>query len=77
MHRHHTRPGLAVAIASLIIAIGQSDAFAYQLNSLGQAGGWDDINKQPVITTVIDRSDYTGDLSAGLIDSALSAGYAT
>jgi len=65
--------GLAVAFEVSLAGA----ASAYTLNNLGVAGGWDDINKSTSVTTVIDVSDYTIDVSAGQITSALNGGYSS
>jgi hypothetical protein len=53
-------------------------ASGYALNSLGSAGGWDDINKRGPITTVIDEHDFTNDVSStAAISTALMNAYST
>lgn len=62
-------------LAGLILI--QGSAHAYELTALGAAGGWDDINKQPLITTVIDYGDLTTDIDVKLVEAAIISGYDT
>ncbi len=61
----------------LIICFGVSHGWAYTLNNLGEAGGWDNINKSDTVTTVWDTSDYTQDVASGVVHTALTNAYAT
>ena len=49
----------------------------YEINDLGAAGGWDNINKGDPVTTVIDQSDLTGDMSSAQTLNALSSAFST
>ena len=77
-YRQFARFGLIFVTALAISTLIQSNAFAYTLNNLGEAGGWNKINKGDPITTVIDVSDYTSDVgNPDAISAALQNAYAT
>ncbi len=61
----------------LIICFGVSHGWAYSVNNLGEAGGWDNVNKSDTVTTVWDTSDYTQDVGSGVVHTALTNAYAT
>ena len=61
----------------VVMCVGVSCCWAYEFNSLGVAGGWDDVNKSNTITTVLDTSDYTSDVSPLRVDNALKKAYGT
>jgi len=60
----------------LVFCLGVSPGWAWQLDNLGLAGGWDDINKSTVVTTVIDTSGFTPDIPAARVATALTNAYA-
>lgn len=67
-------------ILSLIVAMGlfaSAPAQAYELTNLGEAGGWDNINKGGPVTTVLDGSDFTPDLPGSAVQSALTSAFGT
>ncbi len=59
------------------VSIGLTTGWAYELTELGEAGGWDDINKGGSVTTVLDTSRYTEDVSSAVTDVALRSAYKT
>ena len=69
---------VAVLAVAMLLLVGVSSVRAYQLNNLGLAGGWDDVQKGSV-SYVLDRSDYTSDLgmSESQITGALSGAFDT
>lgn len=73
------RPGLAAAIVLMTVVLVHGDAFAYTLNQLGRVGAWDNINRAPLVSTVIDQSDLTTDngLTAEAVNAALGNAYDT
>ena len=58
------------------VSIGLTAGWAYELTELGEAGGWDKINKGGSVTTVLVTSRYTGDVSSD-VDGALRSAYKT
>jgi len=70
------RAKLFLAAAVLVLFVS-GPVLGYELTNLGTAGGWDNINKGGAVTTVLDTSDYTLDLSAGAVQTALTNAYTT
>jgi len=66
---------LAVGGATLLLLAGPG--WAWQLDNLGRAGGWDDINKNTTVTAVIDTSDFTPDMPAVNTNAALLNAFGT
>lgn len=64
-------------VAGLVLLAGAGEAAGFELNLLGQAGGWDDVTHRPAITAVLDASDYTSDLEASQISAALTDAFHT
>ncbi len=64
---------------SILLLFAVSTARGYTYTSLGEAGGWDDVEKRPATTYVLDRSDYTSDsdLSESQITTALTNAFDT
>jgi len=65
---------LAGVLAVLVIPAA---AWAYRLDSIGKAGGWDDINRSTSATAVIDTSDLTVDLPGANTAAALNNAFST
>ena len=51
----------SLAAVTILLVLGASAAQGFSTTSLGDAGGWDDVDHGPT-TYVLDRSDYTVDL---------------
>ena len=66
-----------LCVVVVAMYVGVSCCWAYEFNSLGDAGGWDDVNKGNTISTVLDKSDYTNDVSDLQVDNALKRAYGT
>lgn len=64
-------------LIALVVLFVSGSALGYELNNLGAAGGWDDINKGGPVTTVLDASDYTLDISSGAVQTALTNAFTT
>ncbi len=74
------RPVAALpAYLGLVLFIAAGSARAYTYNNLGEAGGWDDVEKGSTTSYVLDRSDYTQDLnlSQQQITGALNSAFTT
>jgi Matrixin len=68
--------------SKVFILIGVQLMFAFPLssytyNNLGDAGGWDNVNKGSSVSWVSDRSDYTKDLTDLQVNLALSNAFST
>ena len=70
------RPVTAIAIVTAL-SICAVPCAAYEFTGLGEAGGWDNINKGRAVTTVLDSSDFTLDLSAGEVATSLTNAFNT
>ncbi len=55
----------------LVLVLFASSASAYTYNNLGEAGGWDDVQKDSTVSYVLDRSDYVPYLSEPGITGAI------
>ena len=64
-------------IVMMIVCLSGSPVVAYTFTGIGEAGGWDNINKRGPIGTVIDQSDYTADMTGGQVETALLNAYNT
>ena len=60
-----------------VLLMSQSGLSAHELTGLGAVGGWDDVNKSSSISTVLDRSDYSQDMSSARVESSLLSAYGT
>lgn len=64
-------------VIALVVLLASGSVLGYELNNLGAAGGWDDINKGGAVTTVLDASDYTLDMASEAVRIALINAYTT
>ncbi len=70
------RYAATIAIVA-VLSICAVESTAYEFTGLGDAGGWDNINKGKSTTTVIDSSDFTLDFSAGDVRTSLTNAFST
>jgi MYXO-CTERM domain-containing protein len=71
----HTSRVVCTATVFHLLLAGQG--WAFQLNALGQAGGWDDVHHRPAVTTVLDASDFTTDIPASQVAAGLTNAFNT
>jgi hypothetical protein len=68
------RTGIGIVV---VLWLGVNPGWAWQLDNIGMAGGWDDINKSAVVTAVIDTGDFTLDMPAARVATAVTNAYNT
>jgi len=61
----------------LTVCLSAFQGWAYTLDNLGEAGGWDNVNKSDTVTTVWDTSDYTADVGPEVVHAALANAFGT
>ena len=69
----------SLAACAILLTLFVSTAGGSTYNSLGSAGGWDDVEKSSSVSYVLDRSDYTSDLglSEAQVTAALTSAFST